>query len=838
MRSGFLASCLAFLLVQSAFGQGALPPVITSHPGSVTAYPDDLVTLRVTAEGSLPLSYQWTRDGALLAGETNSALFIIASLASPASIYHVTVSNVAGAVTSLPALVYVTKRPQAITFAPPGTIVAAGSGVVLSATASSGLPVTFTLVSGLATLSGNVLTGSSGAVVVRATQPGNTMWAAAEPVERTIQFISGALSPFITTPLSDQSPLAGASVTLQVSVLGTPTPAIQWRKDGADLPGATGSTLTLAAVTLADSGRYSVVATNLVGTATTSALITVRSAPVIVAPPVSQSVPAGTTVTLAVEAGAYPAPTYQWRRNGTALPGATAPTLILTDVRSANAGDYSVEVTNGLGTATSPVATLTVITRDFSGTYFGRFADNAGNFALVVRSNGTAAFFGHLSGQQAGLASPAVDIDLSGRVSASLPLIAATTRTVTLRATVDEVAGTVTGTLAELNTTFDGVRSGPGAPPAPQAGLYTAALVGSGAGRGYVIVAPDGQGFVITAAGTSVDSARGTLGGNGRLTVTTGTEATVDLGFVDGALRGTVRTPTGTTGTIAGAIEALAGAEHLVNLAVRGATTPALPMITGFAIGGTVAKQVLIRAAGPGIARAPFSVAGALADPTLQLFRVNTVIGQNNNWGQPQANLAAISAATARAGAFPFANGSDDAALLITLQPGVYSALIGGGNGIVLAEIYEVPAANEAPGSRRLVNLSTRAVVTPEAPLIAGFVIGGTAPQRVLVRAVGPTLGVAPFNLPGALANPRVTLQRGSTVVAANDDWFQNPEAALIRAVSSQVRAFALGDQRPDAALLVYLEPGAYTAVVTGPPNAAPAAATGLALVEVYESNP
>ncbi len=840
MRSGFLASCLVLLSLPAAFGQGAVAPVITAHPTSVTVHPDDLVTLRVTAEGTLPLTYSWSRDGAVMAPpETNPYLFVVASLAAPASTYTVTVSNASGTVTSLPALIYVTKRPQTIAFAPPSAVVAAGSGVVLSATASSGLPVTFTLVSGLATLSGNVLTGTSGAVLVRATQAGNTMWAAAEPLERTIQFVSGALSPFITTPLTDQSPLAGAPFTLQVSAIGTPRPTLQWQKDGADLPGATNSSFTLTAPTLADSGRYTVVATNLVGSASASAQITVRSAPVLTVPPAAQTVPAGATVTLAVEVSASPAPTFQWRRNGIALPGATGATLTLSDVRNSHAGDYDVEVTNSLGSVLSPAAPLTVITRDFSGTYFGRLAGNGGgDFVLQVRANETAAFFAHFPGQQTGLAGLTVTVDLAGNVSGRLPLIASATREVTLRATLDEVAGTVTGTLAELEATFDGVRAGPGTPPSPAAGLYSAALIGSGAARGYVVVATDGQGFVITAAGTSVDSAQGRLDAAGRLVLTTPTQATVDLGFTAGILRGTLRTASGQTGTIAGALESLSGSERLVNLAVRATSSNQSPLITGFVIGGTAAKQVLIRVAGPGIARAPFNVTGTLSDPSLQLFRATTSIGQNNNWGQPAANANAVRTAIAQAGAFPFANNSADAALVTTLQPGVYSMQVAGGNGIVLAEVYEVPAASETPGARRLVNASTRAVVSPASPLIAGFVIGGAAPQRVLIRAIGPTLGNAPFNLGGVLADPRVTLLRGTTAVATNDNWFQNPEAALIRATTTQVRAFALGNQSRDAAVLTYLEPGAYTAVVTGPPNVAAAAATGLALVEVYEANP
>jgi hypothetical protein len=108
----------------------------------------------------------------------------------------------------------------------------------------------------------------------------------------------------------------------------------------------------------------------------------------------------------------------------------------------------------------------------------------------------------------------------------------------------------------------------------------------------------------------------------------------------------------------------------------------------------------------------------------------------------------------------------------------------------------------------------------------------------VLIRAVGPTLGNAPFNVPGVLANPQLNLFRGATLVRTNDDWFRDPEANLIREAAAAVRAFALGPQSLDAALLVYLEPGAYTAVVSGPTNAGPNAQTGNALVEIYEVAP
>ena len=67
--------------------------------------------------------------------------------------------------------------------------------------------------------------------------------------------------------------------------------------------------------------------------------------------------------------------------------------------------------------------------------------------------------------------------------------------------------------------------------------------------------------------------------------------------------------------------------------------------------------------------------------------------------------------------------------------------MIGGGNGTALAEVYEVLQNNEVAGARRLVNVSARGLVSPAAPFIAGFVITGTSPQRVLIRGIGPTAG-------------------------------------------------------------------------------------------------
>ncbi len=846
MRLGFLALCGVLASCCSLFGQVA--PTVITQPESITAYLGEPATLTTKIDGTPTPTLQWLKSGTAVPGATNASFTIAAAALSDSTVYHLVAVNTAGSVTTQGAAIYVTKRPQTLSFTTSATIVSSGSGVVLTATSSSNLPVTFTILSGSATLAGNLLTGAGGNVIVRASQAGTTTIAAADPIERTITFVAGALSPFITGAPTDQTVTAGTAVALRTSAIGTPTPTYQWQKDGVVLANATAATLTIPSAALTDAGRYTVTATNFLGTSTASATLTVNAAPVLTTSPASQTVTTGTAVTFTAAATGFPAPTFQWRKNGTAIAGATTTTLRIASAAAADAARYDVIATNAIGSVTSTVATLVVnapstgggggTTRDFSGTYFGQFstatgaAGGAGDFAVLVRANRTGVFLGHVTSLQAGLAVLDLALDATGNFSANVSVGA---RTGTLRGTVNDTTGEITGSLPEAAITLRGARVTATGTPSPQAGFYQAALIGSAASRGYVLVGPSSRAFLLTANGTTVDSASGSIGSNGRLALTTTTQAVLDLGFSNGALSGTVRVGN-VTGTFAGANEALAGTEHIVNLSVRSTTTAAAPLITGFVVSGATAKQVLIRAAGPALAQAPLNVAGALGDPNLQLYRGSTLTAQNDNWGNPAANAATITAASARVGAFPFPNNSNDAALVTTLNPGPYTVIIGGGNGIALAEVYEVLEANETSGSRRLVNVSARGIVTPAAPLIAGFVITGSAPQRVLIRGIGQTLGGDPFNVQGALANPQLTLFRGATAMKNNDDWFRDPDAVLIRDASAKVGAFALNNQSVDAAMLIYLEPGAYTAQVGGPTNGNNG--TGIALVEVYDAAP
>jgi beta-glucanase (GH16 family) len=135
-----------------------------------------------------------------------------------------------------------------------------------------------------------------------------------------------------------------------------------------------------------------------------------------------------------------------------------------------------------------------------------------------------------------------------------------------------------------------------------------------------------------------------------------------------------------------------AGNSSLVNISSRAFVgTGANVLIDGFVISGSTPQTVLIRASGPALALAPFSISGVLPDPLLQLYSGSTVIGQNQGWG----GSSLISSTAAAVGAFSWTNpASNDAALLMTLNPGPYTAIVSGASGdtgVSILEVYAVP---------------------------------------------------------------------------------------------------------------------------------------------------
>ena len=288
---------------------------------------------------------------------------------------------------------------------------------------------------------------------------------------------------------------------------------------------------------------------------------------------------------------------------------------------------------------------------------------------------------------------------------------------------------------------------------------------------------------------------------------------------------------TTTAGTATSTAVPLAlGSSRLVNLSARAsAASGNETMIVGFTINGSASLPVLMRGVGPTLGA--LGVPGTLADPALTLSSESgAALATNDDWGKA-ANPTQISAAATQVGAFTLPASSLDAALLTSLAPGRYSAVLAGKSvvpGIALLEAYD---ASTIPAAARLVNISARAAVgTGGSVLIAGFVVQGNVSKQVLIRGVGPTL--AAFGLGGLLTDPQLALFREGTAtpIQQNDNWLSSPNAAQIGLAAGQVGAFALPANSRDAALLVTLDPGTYTALVTGA-----AGTTGVALVEIYE---
>lgn len=244
-------------------------------------------------------------------------------------------------------------------------------------------------------------------------------------------------------------------------------------------------------------------------------------------------------------------------------------------------------------------------------------------------------------------------------------------------------------------------------------------------------------------------------------------------------------------------------------------------LIGGFIVTGSDPKKVIVRGIGPSL-----SVNGPLADPTLELHQGSTTLATNDNWkindqtGQSQE--AEIQATT-----IPPKNDSESA-IVATLTPGSYTAVLAGKNGgigVGLVEVYDLAQG----ANSQLANISSRGFVdTGDNVMIGGLIVGGPngGSARVLVRALGPSLtnsGVA-----GALGDPTLELHDGNgTAIASNDNWKTRPDGS-----SQQTEIESTGippSNDLESALVRMLSPGNYTAVVRGVNSS-----TGVGLVEAY----
>ncbi len=234
-------------------------------------------------------------------------------------------------------------------------------------------------------------------------------------------------------------------------------------------------------------------------------------------------------------------------------------------------------------------------------------------------------------------------------------------------------------------------------------------------------------------------------------------------------------------------------------------------MIGGFIVQGSTPKTMALRALGPSLENE--GVTGVLSDPILDLRdATGALIATNDSWNQADAeSLTAFGLAP---------TDSREAALIVTLPAGTYSAVVhgkGSHRGVALFELYNL---DHTQGS--VANISTRGLVqTGDQVMIGGFIVGGTTPTKVIVRAIGPSLAAA--GVSDALLDPTIELYDSEgTLLAANDNWRSDQATAIVASTIPPT------DDR-EAAIVRTLAPGAYSAIVRGANNT-----TGVALFEAY----
>jgi hypothetical protein len=261
----------------------------------------------------------------------------------------------------------------------------------------------------------------------------------------------------------------------------------------------------------------------------------------------------------------------------------------------------------------------------------------------------------------------------------------------------------------------------------------------------------------------------------------------------------------------------------LRNLSTRGnVQTGDNVLIGGLIVTGNDPRRIMVRAIGPSQNANGQAVAGALQDPTLELHdSTGAVIATNDNWKSDDKTGQSQQTIVEGTGIPP--KDDRESAIVMTLNPGKYTAIVRGKNdttGIALVEAYDLnPFATS-----KLANISTRdAVGSGDNVMIGGFIVGPTnaAPATVLIRGLGPSL--TGEGVPNALPDPTLQLKdaNGNTL-KTNDNWRDSQETEI------QNTGIPPGDDR-ESAMVTDIAPGNYTAILAGKDNTG-----GNALVEVY----
>ncbi len=569
-----------------------------------------------------------------------------------------------------------------------------------------------------------------------------------------VQSMAGA-TPLVATPAAATTGLTttvGANVNVFYTVTGTLAPPQSWTITGSvpaglDFSGLTGpGTVNVQNLNLKGSpsaaGTFELTIRahqgpdgSLTGSPIYNYTITVTggstaTAPSIATHPASQTVAAGANVTFTVTASGSPDPTFQWRRDDVALAGATSASLVLTNVQAAQAGSYTVVVTNSAGSVTSQAAVLTIAPPAGNPPTLtleprGHTVAAGGSVSLTAQADGATSVRWQRNG-----------VDVPGATESTLLLRGVTAaqagdyRLVATNATgstasaaapvaVVAVAQSQLGRISNmsvrtLSDTGDKVLNvgfsvgGEGTSGTKSLLVRVIGPTLAEYGVGGTMVDPT---LTIAPLGVSTPIAENDDWAGAAQLITTGA-ALGAFPLQNTASKDAIAIATVSNGPHTALAAGKAGTRGIVLTEIYDATapetmTPATPrlvnvsaraqvgtgdgvLIAGFVVAGTTSKTLLIRASGPAIAA--YGVSGTLANPKLTIHVLNGPrLYENEDWGgEPLLTNVGNSVF-----AFPIPDlASKDAMLLVTLPPGGYTATVSGsdgGTGVALVEVYEVP---------------------------------------------------------------------------------------------------------------------------------------------------
>ena len=337
-------------------------PAILSQPVSLAVNPGAAASFSIWASGAAPLSYQWRKDGTPISGATAASYAIASAGSGDLGNYQVVVTNTHGTATSQTASLTL-NTPVTISQHPTGRTVALGAGLSLTVSASGTGPLAYQWRKG-----GVAIAGATAATYsVASAQPANA-GTYTVAVSNVVGSVTSEAAEVVVSgpPVITQQPLGGAfnpgaALTLRVTATSVSASTCQWYKNNVAISGATSPTYAVASLQTVHAGTYKVVVTNSIGAATSAnAVVSINSGPSITVQPVSKTVRSGASVSFSVAATGTAPFSYQWKKAGANIAGATASSYAIAATAVSHAGDYSVVVSNVAGSSTSSTATLVV----------------------------------------------------------------------------------------------------------------------------------------------------------------------------------------------------------------------------------------------------------------------------------------------------------------------------------------------------------------------------------------------------------------------------------------------------------------------------------------------